>query len=120
MMTRNKSEENEVVYSIDGSGKNLINKKGKKEKKSKQNIPEINPSETCLKLRIEKKGRGGKAVTVIYELPDNPPYFKKLLKDLKNFCGTGGSQKESTLEIQGDQREKVRDFLTKKGFKIKG
>ncbi len=119
-MITNNEEENEVVYSIDATGKNLLNKKGKKDKKSKTNFPEITPSEFCLKLRIEKKGRGGKAVTVIYELPDNPPYFKKLLKELKNFCGTGGSQKESTLEIQGDQRDKVRDLLTKKGFKIKG
>ena len=119
-MITNNEEENEVVYSIDGTGKSLVNKKGKKDKKSKTNFPEIIPSEFCLKIRIEKKGRGGKAVTVIYELPDNPPYFKKLLKELKNFCGTGGSQKESTLEIQGDQRNKVRDLLTKKGFKIKG
>ncbi len=119
-MASSNEEENEIVYSVDGSGKNLINKKGKKNKKSKNNFPDIKPTEICLKLRIEKKGRGGKAVTVIYEVPDNPPYFKKLLKELKNLCGTGGSQKESTLEIQGDQRDKVRDFLIKKGFKIKG
>ena len=119
-MSVQSDEENEVVYSVDGSGKNLINKKGKKGKKSKDSFPEVNPSEVCLKLRIEKKGRGGKEVTVIHELPNNPPFFKKLLKELKNLCGTGGSQKESTLEIQGDQREKVRDFLIKKGFKTKG
>ena len=119
-MIAHNDEENEVVYSIDGSGKNLINKKGKKDKKSKHSFPEVNPSEVCLKLRIEKKGRGGKAVTVIDEIPNNPPFFKKLLKELKNFCGTGGSQQESTLEIQGDQRNKVRDFLIKKGFKTKG
>ena len=118
-MARNE-EENEIVYSSDGSGKNLVSKKGKKGKKNQKDFIEVKPEETCLKLRIEKKGRGGKAVTVVYELPDNQPYFKKLLKELKNFCGTGGSQKESTLEIQGDQREKVRDFLTKKGFKTKG
>ena len=113
-------EENEIVYSSDGSGKNLVGKKRKKGKKTEKNLVEINPQETCLKLRIEKKGRGGKAVTVIYELPDNPQYFKKLLKELKNFCGTGGSQKESTLEIQGDQRDKIREFLLKKGFQTKG
>ena len=119
MMTPH-DEENEIVYSSDGSGKNLVGKKGKKGKKAQESSVDINPEEVCLKLRIEKKGRGGKAVTVIYELPENRPYFKKLLKELKNFCGTGGSQKESTLEIQGDQREKVREFLAKKGFKTKG
>ena len=109
------SDDENIVYSSDGSGKNLVNKK-----KKKANLSEIVPQEITLKLRIEKKGRGGKAVTIIYEVPSNPPYFKKLLKELKNFCGTGGSQKNDHLEIQGDQRDKVRGFLIKKGFKIKG
>tara|TARA_B100000029_G_scaffold13038_1_gene13622 strand:+ start:47 stop:379 length:333 start_codon:yes stop_codon:yes gene_type:complete len=109
------SDDENIVYSSDGSGKNLVNKKKKKE-----TFSEVTPEETTLKLRIEKKGRGGKAVTVIYELPSNPPYFKKLLKELKNYCGTGGSQKKDHLEIQGDQRDKVREFLLKKGFKVKG
>ena len=119
-MCSSNEEDSEIVYSTDGSGKNLLNKKRKKGKNSNSDFSDINPEETCLKLRIEKKGRGGKAVTVIYEVPYNPPYFKKLLKELKNLCGTGGSQKESTLEIQGDQRDKVRDFLIKRGFKTKG
>jgi translation initiation factor 1 len=108
--------ENKLIYSSDGSGRNLaLDEKG-----PKASSRDLVPSEICLKLRIEKKGRGGKAVTVIYEVPNNPAYFKKLLKELKNHCGTGGSQKDSTLEIQGDQRPKIREFLEKKGFKVKG
>lgn len=105
----------EILYSSDGSGKNMA-----KKNKKKESFPEINPKEAILKLRIEKKGRGGKSVTVIFEIPNNPPYFKKLLKELKASCGTGGTQKDSQLEIQGDYREKVRDLLTKKGFTVKG
>lgn len=104
-----------VLYSSDGSGKNLV-----KENVSEKNFQKVIPEEVCLKFRIEKKGRGGKDVTVIYELPDNPPYFKKLLKELKNHVGGGGAFKEDTLEVQGDHRAKLKIFLEKKGFKTKG
>lgn len=105
--------DSEIVYICDGSGENKL-------KKKKVTYEEVTPSTTCLKLRIEKKGRGGKSVTVVYDLPNNPPYFKKMLKELKGFCGTGGSQKKNTLEIQGDNIEKTRDFFEKKGFNVKG
>ncbi len=107
--------ENKLVYSSDGSGENLL-----KKNKKKVQYSDIIPAEVVLKLRIEKKGRGGKSVSVIFELPENPPYFKKLTKELKNFCGTGGSFKETQIEIQGEQLEKIRQFLIKKGFTVKG
>lgn len=109
--------ENRIVYSSDGSGKNLADNK---KKKSAADYPVIEPASTTLKLRLEKKGRGGKTVTVIFSLPDNPPYFKNLLKEIKNHCGTGGTQKDDALEIQGDYLSRVRDFLAKKGFQVKG
>ncbi|WP_164848355.1 translation initiation factor [Halobacteriovorax sp. HLS] len=112
-----KEDEYELVYISDGSGKNKLDKT--KKSKEKKNV-EIIPSETTLKMRIEKKGRGGKAVTVFYEFPDNPPYFKRLMKELKNLCATGGSYKDTTFEIQGDQREKLRSYLEQKGFQVKG
>lgn len=108
--------ENKIVYSSDGSGRNLaLDDKNKKEKYS-----EIIPEQTTLKLRIEKGGRGGKSVTVIFSLPENPDYFKALLKELKNSCGTGGTFKDGQIEIQGDYVAKVRELLIKKGFKVKG
>lgn len=111
-MSNNKGE---IVYSSDGSGENLV-KKNKKEKI----YPEVVTKEVTLKLRIEKNGRGGKTVTVVYNLPDNPPYFKDLSKKLKNLCGTGGSFKGDTIDIQGDQTQKVREYLMKLGFVVKG
>ena len=47
-------------------------------------------------------GRGGKTVTVVFELPVNDPYFTELTKKLKALCGTGGSFKDNKIEIQGD------------------
>jgi len=107
----------ELVYVCDGSGKNKLDKS---KKKKKNDHVEILPSDTTLKMRIEKKGRGGKAVTVFYEFPNNPPFFKRLMKELKNLCATGGSYKDDTFEIQGDQREKLRSYLEEKGFKVLG
>lgn len=105
----------DIIYSSDGSGVNLVKKKSKKVV-----YKDIVPSETTLKLRMEKKGRGGKTVTVVYELPENPDYFKKLAKKLKSHCGTGGNFKNGQIDIQGEQREKIRAFLEKEGFQVKG
>lgn len=77
------------------------------------------PNQHTLKMRLEKNGRGGKTVTVIFELPVNEAYFKDLEKKLKALCGTGGSYKNNMIEIQGDHREKIKVFIEKLGFKVK-
>jgi translation initiation factor 1 len=78
------------------------------------------PSKIVAKLRIEKKGRGGKTVTVVYDLPNNAAFLKDLAGELKRACGTGGSVADNTVEIQGDHRERVREALVKKGWTVKG
>ena len=72
------------------------------------------------KLRLEKKGRGGKMVTVIYDLPENAVFLKELAGDLKRACGTGGAVAGNTVEIQGDQRIRVRELLQERGYVVKG
>lgn len=113
------SDDYKLVFSDDGSGKNLLDKKGRQKSKTQNDI-EITTSEYCLKLRIEKKGRGGKTVSIIDELPNNQKYFKDLLKELKRYCGSGGTLKSCSIEMQGDQVDKIRQFLLKKGFQVKG
>ena len=90
----------------------------KKQGKGKQAL-DINPSEIDLKIQLEKNKRGGKIVSVIMPLPFNPKYFQKLTKELKKLCGTGGSYKESSIEIQGDHRDKLKLHLENLGFKVK-
>jgi translation initiation factor 1 len=80
---------------------------------------DMNPSLHTLKIRLEKNGRGGKSVTVIFDLPSNEAYFKELEKKLKALCGTGGSFKNNMIEIQGDHRGKIKSHLEKLGFKVK-
>ena len=72
------------------------------------------------KLRMEKKGRGGKAVTVVYDLPKNDDFLKQLATELKRSCGAGGAVIADGVEIQGDLRERVRDILVKKGWTVRG
>ena len=69
---------------------------------------------------MEKKGRGGKTVTVVYDLPDNEAFLKELAQELKRACGTGGAVAENTVELQGDLRDRVREHLVKKGWQVKG
>jgi translation initiation factor 1 len=72
------------------------------------------------KLRLEKKGRGGKAVTVIYDLPQNEAFLKELCQTLKRACGTGGTVIDRGVELQGDMRERVRELLLEQGHIVKG
>lgn len=78
------------------------------------------PERIVAKLRIEKKGRGGKTVTVVAELPRNPTFLVDLARDLKRACGTGGTVGEDWIELQGDRRERVRDILRARRFVVKG
>ena len=78
------------------------------------------PSRPVAKLRVEKTGRGGKTVTVVYGLPNNQEFLKDLAQDLKRACGTGGTTTEEGVELQGDLRDRVRAALAKRGFVVKG
>ena len=78
------------------------------------------PARIVAKLRVEKTGRGGKTVTVVYDLPHNTAFLKGLCVELKRACGTGGAVADDTIELQGDLRERVRAALLKKGFVVKG
>ena len=69
---------------------------------------------------MEKAGRGGKTVTVVSGLPKNAAFLKKLTQELKRACGTGGSVTEDGVELQGDLRDRVREFLLAKGIQVKG
>jgi translation initiation factor 1 len=123
-MKQNKSE-TRLVYSSDGSHLKLCKKCGEDPcecSDSPKNIVEIVPEKTVIKIKIEKNQRGGKTVTVIHDLPYNPKYFEDLAKKLKNHCGTGGTFKKDSpiqIELQGEQREKVEQFLAKLNFKTK-
>lgn len=78
------------------------------------------PVRVVAKLRVEKAGRGGKSVSVVYDLPRNSAFLTKLCQDLKRACGAGGTVSDGTIELQGDLRDRIREILLKKGFGVKG
>jgi translation initiation factor 1 len=78
------------------------------------------PAKLACVLRIEKKGRGGKTVTVVANLPRNAAFLADLASELKRACGTGGSAQEDTVEVQGDHRERLRPLLAAKGWAVRG
>ena len=81
---------------------------------------DVVPARVVAKLRTEKKGRGGKTVTVVYGLPQNSEFLSGLSQELKRACGTGGTVVEGGVELQGDLRDRVRDVLVKRGYVVKG
>lgn len=83
-------------------------------------VDEPVPAKIVAKLRVEKSGRGGKTVTVVDGLPKNREFLKTLAGELKKACGTGGTTGETSVEIQGDQRETLRTLLTSRGYTVKG
>ena len=70
-------------------------------------------------IALETKGRKGKGVTVIKGLPLAEDALKVLGKKLKTQCGTGGAVKDGQIEVQGDNRNKIKELLEKEGFSSK-
>lgn len=77
------------------------------------------PDDGYVRVRREKKGRGGKTVTVISGLPGGASELDRLLKLLKQHCGTGGSRDGELLVIQGDHRERLQARLEELGHRVK-
>jgi translation initiation factor 1 len=74
------------------------------------------PAAQKLSVRLETKYRAGKAVTIIEGFVGTSTDREDLGKKLKTFCGTGGSVKENEIIIQGDNRDKVLQWLQRNGY----
>lgn len=98
---------NGIVYSTDSNFK-------EEEIIEKLTLP-VNEQE--LKVRLDAKHRGGKLVTLIEGFSGTRADLENLGKQLKSFCATGGSTKDAEIIVQGDNREKIFQWLIKNGYK---
>ena len=73
-------------------------------------------NEQLLTIVLDKKHRGGKVVSIIKGFSMKESEIETLAKQLKSFCGSGGSAKDNEIIIQGDHREKIQQWLVKKGY----
>ncbi len=74
------------------------------------------PAEQLLKVSLQTKHRAGKTVTLIAGFVGQIADAELLGKQLRNYCGTGGSVKPDEIIVQGDHREKVLQYLLKNGY----
>ncbi|MEA5509143.1 translation initiation factor [Crocosphaera sp. UHCC 0190] len=82
-------------------------------------VRDVPPPQQNIRVQSTRSGRKGKTVTVITGFQHSPETLNKLLKQLKNQCGSGGTIKEGDLEIQGDHRQKLVQVLGDLGYKVK-
>lgn len=108
MGKKNKPDSRGFVYSTDP---------GFKFEEEKPATNSLLPSQQKLKLRLDTRHRGGKAVTLVEGFSGKEDELDDLGKKLKTFCGTGGTAKNGEIIIQGDQRDKVLQWLLKNGYK---
>lgn len=77
------------------------------------------PNDGVVRISRQTKGRKGSGVTLVTGVGLAGAELKKLAKELKQKCGTGGTVKDGVIEIQGDHRQTLLDSLKAKGFTVK-
>jgi translation initiation factor 1 len=107
MSKKNKSDKWGFVYSTDP------NFKFEQEHEAAETPP---AAKQKLRVRLDTKQRAGKSVTLIEGFVGKQEDLEELGKKLKSYCGTGGSVKGNEIVVQGDQREKVMQWLQKNGY----
>lgn len=113
-----------LVYSDDPKDRKILDGSLQKELAAAEQTKLIAGNSFVAVFRIEKNGRGGKTVTVLDKLPSQDEFLKDLTKEFKTKCGVGGSYKVQDsvgmIEIQGDNREKMKKILDGRNIKYKG
>ncbi|MBO9563090.1 MAG: translation initiation factor [Niastella sp.] len=108
MSKKNKPDNKGFVYSTDPNFRF--------EEEEQEQATTLPPAQQLLKVRLDTKNRGGKAVTLVQGFVGTDEDLEEFGKKLKNFCGTGGAVKDGEAIIQGDQRDKIMQWMQKNGY----
>jgi translation initiation factor 1 len=109
-----------LVYDSDAP----LQKPSRKEKpgtaRSESPAPSLKlPKDGVVRLLRDRKGRGGKTVTLVAGVSAPRAELSALATDLKRLCGTGGTLRGDVIEIQGDVRERIKGELERRGYAVK-
>jgi len=107
MSKKNKPDNRGFVYSTDPNFSF---------EQEQENEETLLPAQQKLRVKLDSKNRGGKTVTLVDGFIGKEDDLEDLGKKLKSFCGTGGSAKDGEIIVQGDQRDKVLQWLLKNGY----
>ena len=110
MSKKNKPDKKGIVYSTEP------NFSFEQDKPVQENL---HPSRQKLRVTLDTKHRGGKAVTLVWNFAGKPEDLDEMGRKLKNFCGSGGSVKNGEIILQGDQRTKVVQWCQNNGYPVK-
>jgi translation initiation factor 1 len=106
-MNKRKLNDNGIIYSTDPDFKL------EEDQPQQETLP---AKQQKLRVRLDTKQRAGKAVTLVEGFSGNDEDLEGLGKKLKTHCGTGGSVKDGIIIVQGDQRDKLLQWLLKNGY----
>jgi translation initiation factor 1 len=109
MSKKNKADKSGFVFSTDPSFQF--------EHEAQEEQETLPPEKQKLRIMLDTKQRAGKAVTLVKGFIGKAEDLEELGKKAKQFCGTGGSVKDGEIIIQGDQREKLKQFFAKLKYK---
>lgn len=111
----------------------MANRKGNKNKTTDRKVysefgaseatarpePDLPPNQQDIRVQVSRKGRKGKSVTIASGFVHNAQILSTLAKSLKANCGSGGTVKADTIEIQGEHAPKLLSLLIEKGYRAK-
>lgn len=108
-------EKSKLVYSTEKS----VPREKKPDEKAGIAVEHMPQKLNKLTVRLDRKGRGGKTVTIIEGLQMRQHEREMLLRQLKTKLGTGGTLRDTIIEIQGDHRDQLLSVLEKMGQRPK-